>query len=149
MHTVNLFISPLAEQKVIAEKLDALLAQVETTKARLERIPEIIKRFRQSVLAAAVSGRLTEEWRETTGINRDWDQGIFADFAEIKHGFAFPSSNFTEDGKAIVMTPGNFSESGTLDFANKRVVRASEYDRKWVLAAGDLVVVMTDLSQKN
>jgi type I restriction enzyme S subunit len=54
---------PLAEQKVIAEKLDSLLAQVDTTKARLERIPDIIKRFRQSVLAAAVSGRLTEEWR--------------------------------------------------------------------------------------
>jgi type I restriction enzyme S subunit len=56
---------PLAEQKVIAEKLDTLLAQVDTTKARLERIPDIIKRFRQSVLAAAVSGKLTEEWRMT------------------------------------------------------------------------------------
>lgn len=55
---------PLAEQKIIADKLDSLLAQVENTKARLERIPEVLKRFRQSVLAAAVSGRLTEEWRE-------------------------------------------------------------------------------------
>ena len=54
---------PLPEQKVIADKLDTLLAQVENTKARLERIPKILKRFRQSVLAAAVSGRLTEEWR--------------------------------------------------------------------------------------
>jgi len=54
---------PLAEQKVIADKLDTLLAQVESTKARIERIPKILKRFRQSVLAAAVSGRLTEEWR--------------------------------------------------------------------------------------
>ncbi len=54
---------PLAEQKVIADKLDTLLAQVETTKARLDRIPQILKTFRQSVLAAAVSGKLTEEWR--------------------------------------------------------------------------------------
>ena len=56
---------PLAEQKVIADKLDTLLVQVENTKARLERIPQILKRFRQSVLAAAVSGRLTEVWRGT------------------------------------------------------------------------------------
>jgi type I restriction enzyme S subunit len=56
---------PLAEQKAIAEKLDTLLAQVESTKARLERIPKILKRFRQSVLAAAVSGKLTEGWRKT------------------------------------------------------------------------------------
>ncbi|UOB73233.1 restriction endonuclease subunit S [Pseudoalteromonas sp. APM04] len=54
---------PLAEQKVIADKLDTLLAQVETSKARLDRIPQILKTFRQSVLAAAVSGKLTEEWR--------------------------------------------------------------------------------------
>jgi type I restriction enzyme S subunit len=54
---------PQAEQKVIADKLDTLLAQVETTKARLDRIPQILKTFRQSVLAAAVSGKLTEEWR--------------------------------------------------------------------------------------
>jgi type I restriction enzyme S subunit len=59
---------PLAEQKIIAEKLDTLLAQVETTKARLERIPEILKTFRQSVLAAAVSGKLTEEWRGTISL---------------------------------------------------------------------------------
>jgi type I restriction enzyme S subunit len=51
--TIN--IAPLAEQKIIAEKLDTLLAQVDSTKARLEQIPQILKRFRQAVLAAAVS----------------------------------------------------------------------------------------------
>ncbi len=60
---IHLPLPPLAEQKIIADKLDTLLAQVESIKARLERIPEILKQFRQSVLAAAVSGKLTEEWR--------------------------------------------------------------------------------------
>lgn len=59
--TINL--PPFAEQKVIAEKLDTLLAQVDSTKARLEQIPQILKRFRQALIAAAVSGHLTEEWR--------------------------------------------------------------------------------------
>jgi type I restriction enzyme S subunit len=54
---------PLAEQTRIAQKLDELLAQVDTLKARIDAIPALLKRFRQSVLAAAVSGRLTEEWR--------------------------------------------------------------------------------------
>lgn len=63
-------IPPLAEQKIIADKLDTLLAQVETTKARLERIPEILKTFRQSVLAAAVSGKLTEGWRLINGLGK-------------------------------------------------------------------------------
>jgi type I restriction enzyme S subunit len=61
---------PLAEQKEIAERLDKLLAQVEATQAHLARIPDIIKQFRQSVLAAAVSGKLTEKWRNISGGNK-------------------------------------------------------------------------------
>ncbi|EIU7555394.1 MULTISPECIES: restriction endonuclease subunit S [Providencia] len=57
-HTVCL--PPTAEQKIIADKLDDLLARVESIKTRLENIPEILKKFRQSVLSAAVSGKLTE-----------------------------------------------------------------------------------------
>lgn len=53
-------LAPLAEQKVIAEKLDTLLAQVDSAKARLEQITKILKRFRQSVLSAAVSGKLVD-----------------------------------------------------------------------------------------
>lgn len=56
-------VAPAAEQKRIADKLDRLLAAVDTCKARLDAIPAILKRFRQSVLAAATSGELTEEWR--------------------------------------------------------------------------------------
>ncbi|HHJ4202331.1 restriction endonuclease subunit S [Aeromonas caviae] len=58
------------EQKEIADLLDKLLAKVEATQARLARIPYIIKRFRQSVLAAAVSGQLTEEWRGKNTVNQ-------------------------------------------------------------------------------
>ncbi|EDQ0301070.1 restriction endonuclease subunit S [Salmonella enterica subsp. enterica serovar Kintambo] len=60
--TYHVPIAPFQEQKIIAEKLDTLLAQVDSTKARLEQIPQILKRFRQAVLAAAVRGELTEGW---------------------------------------------------------------------------------------
>ena len=59
----NISLPPLAEQKIIADKLDDLLARVESIKTRLENIPEILKKFRQSVLSAAVKGKLTREWR--------------------------------------------------------------------------------------
>ncbi|WP_439437387.1 restriction endonuclease subunit S [Salinivibrio costicola] len=64
LQEVGVPLPPLAEQKVIAEKLDTLLAQVEATKTRLESTLETLKQFRQSVLAAAVSGKLTEDWRQ-------------------------------------------------------------------------------------
>lgn len=52
---------PLAEQQEIVRQLDVMLAQVEQIKARLNAIPAILKKFRQSVLADTVSGKLIEQ----------------------------------------------------------------------------------------
>lgn len=59
-----LILAPLDEQTRIADKLDTLLARVDSCQAHLSRVPQLLKSFRQSVLAAAMSGRLTEGWRE-------------------------------------------------------------------------------------
>jgi hypothetical protein len=40
----------------IADKLEAVLGRVDACRARLDRVPALLKRFRQSVLAAATSG---------------------------------------------------------------------------------------------
>lgn len=53
----------LAEQKRIVEAIERLTARVDAARARLAAVPAILKRFRQAVLAAACSGRLTEDWR--------------------------------------------------------------------------------------
>ena len=54
---------PESEQKRIADKLDTVLTRVDAVNARLARVAPILKRFRQSVLVAATSGRLTKDWR--------------------------------------------------------------------------------------
>jgi type I restriction enzyme, S subunit len=64
LKTLSIKIAPLPEQRRIVAKLENLLGKVNACQKRLERIPLILKRFRQSVLAAACSGRLTEDWRE-------------------------------------------------------------------------------------
>ena len=57
-------LAPVNEQRRIVAKLEKLLQKVDACKERLDKIPTILKRFRQSVLAAACSGRLTEDWSE-------------------------------------------------------------------------------------
>jgi len=57
-------LAPLPEQRRIVVKLEKLLGQVDACQQRLAKIPTLLKRFRQSVLAAACSGRLTADWRE-------------------------------------------------------------------------------------
>lgn len=56
----KIVIPPKQEQVRIANKLDSILAKVDKAQARLDKIPAILKRFRQSVLAAATSGELTK-----------------------------------------------------------------------------------------
>jgi type I restriction enzyme S subunit len=60
----EIVVPPLAEQRRIVAKLEKLLGQVDACQQRLEKLPTLLKRFRQSILAAACSGRLTADWRE-------------------------------------------------------------------------------------
>lgn len=59
---IKIPLAPLAEQKRIADKIDALLARVDATRAKFDRVPSLLKQFRQSVLAAAFTGKLTKEF---------------------------------------------------------------------------------------
>jgi type I restriction enzyme, S subunit len=51
---------PLSEQDQIAKTIAELFAQSQTAREALERVPTLLKQFRQSVLAAAFRGELTE-----------------------------------------------------------------------------------------
>ncbi|CAD2266494.1 Type-1 restriction enzyme EcoKI specificity protein [Stutzerimonas stutzeri] len=97
-----MLLPPLAEQTRIAAKLDELLAQVDTLKARIDGIPALLKRFRQSVLAAAVSGRLTEEWRKgrTAADFRDVELGNLIKEGP-QNGIYKPSSAYGSGVKII------------------------------------------------
>ncbi len=57
-------LAPINEQRGIVAKLEKLLSHVDVAQERLAKIPLILKRFRQSVLTAACSGRLTADWRK-------------------------------------------------------------------------------------
>ncbi len=62
--SILLPLPPFIEQKRIVVKLNAIMPRIEAVKKRLDKMPGILKRFRQSVLTAAVTGKLTEQWRE-------------------------------------------------------------------------------------
>ncbi len=62
--SIKLPIAPLAEQKRSVEKVEELLVRVNAARERLAKVQNILKRFRQSVLSAACSGRLTADWRD-------------------------------------------------------------------------------------
>ncbi len=108
-------LAPLPEQKRIADKLDTLLACVDACREHLDRVPAILKRFRQSVLAAATSGELTRDWRDANHAiidSRSLAQKLHAAHAAAgghKAGNAAPPTEGAHD-----LTPDMFPTSWSL-----------------------------------
>uniref|UniRef100_UPI0035C6C0EF restriction endonuclease subunit S n=1 Tax=Serratia quinivorans TaxID=137545 RepID=UPI0035C6C0EF len=134
-------IPSLAEQKIIADKLDTLLAQVDSTKAQLEKIPQILKRFRQAVLVAAVSGNLTEEWRAQ---NPDQTCTKIVSLGDIiidgpQNGIYKPSSLYGSGHKIVRID--SFYDGVLCDWNTfKRVQLESSDVKKWSLRNNDILI---------
>jgi type I restriction enzyme S subunit len=68
LEQTELPLPPLPEQRRIIALVEGALTRITIARGRLANVPTILKAFRQSVLAAACSGRLTEDWREENGV---------------------------------------------------------------------------------
>lgn len=75
-----------------------------------------------------------------------WVEAHIGDFVDIKHGFPFESEFFGDEGEYVVLTPGHCQENGGF---RSRPGREKHYNATppdgYVLAKGDILVVMTDL----
>jgi type I restriction enzyme S subunit len=60
----NIPIAPCAEQERIVAKVDELCSELDAGVASLKRAKALLKKYRQAVLKAAVTGELTRDWRE-------------------------------------------------------------------------------------
>ncbi|MDG6795210.1 restriction endonuclease subunit S [Glaesserella parasuis] len=111
------FIYPsFSQQQKLAKKFTALLYQVAEIKQRLEKIPALLKTYRQSVLARAVNGELSAKWREENGVSLEsWECGYIKDFVEKPiYG---TSAKSQKEGKIPVLRMGNI-QAGQIDWEN-------------------------------
>jgi type I restriction enzyme S subunit len=134
-------LAPLNEQKRIADKLDTLLVHVDSCQSHLESIPQILERFRQSVLAAATSGRLTEDWREEQESLPDYRS---VTLREVATGFNYGTSAKSQNtGKVPVLRMGNIQD-GKLDW-NDLVFTSNKAEiEKYTLVNGDVLFNRTN-----
>jgi type I restriction enzyme S subunit len=152
-------IAPLPEQKRIADKLDALLTRVDACRQRLDRVPDILKRFRQSVLAAAISGELTRDWREERGssdarrtvvfdddgidVPASWDEASLADLLDpmrpLCYGVVQPG-DASPEGPSLVRVQD--LDGGSIALDDLRTISSAvdrEYQRSRV-RGGDVLI---------
>jgi type I restriction enzyme S subunit len=140
-------IAPLAEQKRIADKLEAVLGRVDACRARLDRVPALLKRFRQSVLTAATSGRLTEEWRMTNGVNHEWKKtNVGALCHNSFYGPRFGKNEYTSSANGIpTVRTTDMTKDGRIEItaATPRVLVSQDKLEHFRAIKGDLLVTRT------
>ena len=77
-----------------------------------------------------------------------WRDVSLGEGIDVLHGFAFKGEYFRDEGDLIVLTPGNFFDGGGF---KPKDGREKYYDgpfpRRFLLAAGDVVVAMTEQVQ--
>lgn len=151
----------LDEQRRITEKLDHIAAHLDDTRARLDTIPAILKRFRMSVLAAACSGRLTADWRkdqesdgsEAVVADSDFDlpelpgTWRYARLGEIITSQKYGTSKrcaYEHVGRPVLRIP-NIREDGRIDGNDLKFgeLPDSEYEQL-ALRDGDLLLIRSN-----
>ncbi len=75
----------------------------------------------------------------------NWRDCALGELARIKHGYAFKGEFFGSAGTHVVLTPGNFHETGGFkEKADKAKWYSGPVPEEYVLDAGDLIVAMTE-----
>jgi type I restriction enzyme S subunit len=151
---IQIVLPPTAEQRRISTKLQAVLPQVAGARSRLARASEILERFRQSVLSAACSGRLTEDWRtrnlssggsdSSNSLPAEWGWSNLRSQKEFSlYGPRFSSDDYSADGVPVLRTT-DIDVAGKVNLQTAPRLRLTVSDlESYRLKAGDLVFTRT------
>ena len=135
-HIENLQIPlpPLTEQKQIAEKLDKLFDQIETIKEASNKIPELLKNFRQQVLTYAVTGKLIESTPEPRMLGELID--------ELKYGTS-KKADYDIEGFPVLRIPN--INNGEIDSTDLKYVPLDDKEyNQLALQEGDILVIRSN-----
>ena len=121
------------QQRIVAildEAFAGIAAAVANTEKNLANARELFESYLNNVFTQKGEG---------------WVEKPLAELCNIKHGFAFKSEFFSNHGDYIMLTPGNFYESGGYrDRGEKQKYYCGEIPRDYVLEKGDMLVAMTE-----
>lgn len=129
---------PLAEQKRIVAKLDALSAKSARARTELARIETLVSRYKHALLGRAFSGELTREWRTLAS----WPAPV--GLKEVAGSFAYGSAAKSRKvGSVPVLRMGNI-QNGQLDWSDLVYTDDADEIAKYRLNAGDVLFNRTN-----
>lgn len=127
----------LAEQQRIVARVEALLSHINAARDRVSRVPLIMKKFRQAVLAAACEGRLTEQ-------SDGYDVRLAGDlFTDARYGTS-NKCDYSSENKIPVLRIPNIA-TGKLELTDLKYGDLTENEiKKLAVQRGDLIICRTN-----
>jgi type I restriction enzyme, S subunit len=128
-------VPPLEDQKrivaILDEAFEGLSRARANAEANLAEARELFEAARESYFAKKPSSV--------------WRLAQLSELVSIKHGFAFKSEYFSDQGAFAVLTPGNFFEHGGFRArGDKQRYYTGDFPKEFLLRPGDLLVAMTE-----
>lgn len=133
---------PLAEQKRIVAKLEALNAKSARARTELARIENLVSRYKQAVLSKAFSGELTAHVRKpstetvqatisdpfthTQSAPASWTRHLFSEVCTIVGGSQPPKTNFAyapQDGYVRLVQIRDYKSDAKATYIPKKLAR--------------------------
>ena len=131
---------PLPEQRRIVAKVDGLTARTARARKELNRIPTLIARYKQRLLALAFSGELTAGWRAAKGLSDAKEVAL----VDVAKGFSYgTSAKSAPSGEVPVLRMGNIQD-GKLDWTNLVFTSDKAEIKKYTLIPGDVLFNRTN-----
>jgi type I restriction enzyme S subunit len=134
LNDFKIIVPPLPEQERIVAKLDTLFAHLEQAKKGLEKIPVLLKQFRQAVLTQAVTGKLTKCKVEIKKLNEL--------IVDVKYGTS-KKSEYEIEGTPIFRIP-NIDEGEIKDFDLKYSILEDKEFEQLKLMENDVLIIRSN-----
>jgi type I restriction enzyme S subunit len=130
-----IIIPPLPEQKRIVAKLDVLFGHLDVLREKLDRIPELLKNFRQQVLTQAVTGGIRNKEYELRPL------GYFAIKIQTgPFGSALHKSEYVLKGIPVI-NPSHIKNGEIIPDHRVSINNAKFSElKRWKLDDGDVII---------
>ena len=157
---ITIPVPPPSEQRAIAAVLDTIDDAIQKTEQIIAKLQQVKQGLLHDLLTRGIDDngelrdleRHLEQFQDSPlgRIPKGWEVVRLRDEIRIEHGFAFPGTGFVDEPRGpVLLTPGNFHRDGGLYFERSNTKHfIGSVPVGYVLRAGDIVTVMTDLSPR-
>ena len=96
----------ILEQQRIVDRIESIFAKLDEAKEKAQAVVDGFDLRKSAILHKAVTGELTEKWRETEAIKNQWEIKKFRNFCLLKRGYDLPASQRIKGVYPLVSSSG-------------------------------------------